>query len=197
MGRLKAFVPFVLAVVVAFSAALLIYNWIKQKENVPVISNIIPADKAHIVLASSDLAWGTRISQDMVKTAPVGKDYSPEGAFSSPSALEGRILITPVKLNEAIIESKLAPKEVTTGGVSAVVTQGKRAVAVAGDKVIGLAGFIQPGNYVDILATVQDPQNEKFHFTTTVLENVRVLATGTLWTARRTARSRGLWMCSR
>jgi len=76
------------------------------------------------------------------------------------------------------MESKLAPRDVTTGGVSAVVTQGMRAIAVAGDKVIGLGGFIQPGNYVDILVTVQDPQNDKLHYTKTVLENIRVLATG-------------------
>lgn len=78
------------------------------------------------------------------------------------------------------MESKLAPRDVTTGGVSAVVHEGMRAIAVAGDKVIGLAGFIQPGNYVDILVTVQDPQNDKLHYTKTVLENIRVLATGTL-----------------
>jgi pilus assembly protein CpaB len=49
---------------------------------------------------------------------------------------------------------------VTTGGISAVVAPGKRAIAVAGDKVIGLAGFIQPGNHVDILVTLKSPFSE-------------------------------------
>jgi pilus assembly protein CpaB len=178
MGKLKAVVPFVLAVIVALTATALIYNWIKQKGSVAVTQHIVPEDKARIILAGTDLAWGTKIVPDMLKSAPIGRDFTPAGAFSNPADLEGRVLVTPVKQNEPILEAKLAPRDVTTGGVSAVVTEGKRAIAVAGDKVIGLAGFIQPGNYVDILVTVNDPQNDKLHFTKTVLENIRVLATG-------------------
>jgi pilus assembly protein CpaB len=180
MGKLKALIPFVLALVVALTVTGLIYNWLKQKSNVPLVSRVIPEDRAQIVLAHDDLSWGTKISAEMVKTAPIAKDYAPAGSFSNPAELEGRVLVTPVKQNEPIMESKLAPRDVTTGGISAVVHEGMRAIAVAGDKVIGLAGFIQPGNYVDILVTVQDPQNDKLHYTKTVLENIRVLATGTL-----------------
>jgi len=180
MGKLKALIPFVLALVVALTVTGLIYNWMKQKSNVPMVSRVIPEDRVQIVLAHDDLSWGTKISAEMVKTAPIAKDYAPAGSFSNPAELEGRILVSPVKQNEPIMESKLAPRDVTTGGVSAVVHEGMRAIAVAGDKVIGLAGFIQPGNYVDILVTVQDPQNDKLHYTKTVLENIRVLATGTL-----------------
>jgi len=178
MGKLKALIPFVLALVVALTVTGLIYNWMKQKSNVPMVSRVIPEDRVQIVLAHDDLSWGTKISAEMVKTAPIAKDYAPAGSFSNPAELEGRILVSPVKQNEPIMESKLAPRDVTTGGVSAVVHEGMRAIAVAGDKVIGLAGFIQPGNYVDILVTVQDPQNDKLHYTKTVLENIRVLATG-------------------
>ena len=180
MGKLKALIPFVLALVIALTVTVLIYNWIKQKSNVPVVSRVIPEELAQIVLARADLAWGVKIAPEMVKTAPIAKDDTPAGSFSNPAEPVGRVLVAPVKQNETIMESKLAPRDVTTGGVSAVVTQGMRAIAVAGDKVIGLAGFIQPGNYVDILVTVQDPQNDKLHYTKTVLENIRVLATGTL-----------------
>ena len=66
------------------------------------------------------------------------------------------------------------------GNQKAVEQLAFRALAVAGDKVIGLAGLIQPGNFVDILVTVQDPLNDKLHLTKIVLENIRVLATGTM-----------------
>jgi pilus assembly protein CpaB len=182
MGKLKAFIPFVLAVVVALTATVLIYNWVKHKSNEPaVVSKVIPEDRGHIVLAGADLSWGTKISADMVKTVPITKDNAPAGSFVNPAELVGRVLVVPVKQNEPIMESKLAPRDVTTGGVSAVVHEGMRAIAVAGDKVMGLAGFIQPGNYVDILATVQDPHNDKLHYSKTVLENIRVLATGTMF----------------
>jgi pilus assembly protein CpaB len=178
MGKLKALIPFVLALIVALTATGMIYNWMKQKTNVPIVSKVVPEDRAQCVLADADIAWGTKISQEMVKTAPIAKEYAPAGGFSNSAELVGRVLVAPVKQNEPILESKLAPKDVTTGGVSAVVSSGKRAIAVAGDKVIGLAGFIQPGNFVDILVTVQDPQNDKLHYTKTVLENIQVLATG-------------------
>jgi pilus assembly protein CpaB len=67
---------------------------------------------------------------------------------------------------------------IKTGGVSAVLEKGKRAIAVKGDKVIGIAGFINPGNRVDVLVTIEDPQ-KKEEKTKTILENLMVLATGT------------------
>ncbi len=179
MGKLKALIPFVLALVIALTVTVMIYNWIKHKSNVPaVVSKVVPEDRGRIVLAAADLSWGTVITADMVKTAAVAKEYMPAGSFSNPAELVGRVLVTPINLNEPIVESRLAPKDVTTGGISAVVHPGMRAIAVPGDKVMGLAGLIQPGNHVDILVTIQDPQNDRLHITKTVLENIRVLATG-------------------
>ena len=66
----------------------------------------------------------------------------------------------------------------TVGGVSAVIKPGMRAIAVKGDKVIGISGFIQPGNRVDVLVTLKDPKT-KNETTKMVLSNVLVLATGT------------------
>jgi pilus assembly protein CpaB len=90
--------------------------------------------------------------------------------------MEGRILVVSLKQNEPILESKLAPTSVSTGGVSAVVTPGKRAVSVKGDKVLGISGFIKPGNRVDVLVTLSRGKNRDI--TKIVLENVLVLATG-------------------
>jgi pilus assembly protein CpaB len=73
----------------------------------------------------------------------------------------------------------LAPASIDTGGVSAIVTPGKRALAVKGDKVIGISGFINPGNRVDVLVTMTEKKRE---VTKIVLENVPVLATGTQMT---------------
>ena len=90
--------------------------------------------------------------------------------------MEGRVLIVSLKQNEPILETKLAPTSVSTGGVSAVVTPGKRAISVKGDKVLGISGFIKPGNRVDVLVTLK--HGKKKETTKIVLENVLVLATG-------------------
>ena len=77
-----------------------------------------------------------------------------------------------------MVEHRLAPNSIKTGGVSAVLESGKRAVAVKGDKIIGISGFINPGNRVDVLVTLEDPKT-KLDKTKVVLENIPVLATGT------------------
>ena len=58
-----------------------------------------------------------------------------------------------------------------------MVKTGKRAIAVKGDKVIGLAGLIRPGNIVDVLVSIEDPR-DKEQVTKVILENIMVLATG-------------------
>jgi pilus assembly protein CpaB len=69
----------------------------------------------------------------------------------------------------------LAPLDVTQGGVAAVTQPEKRAMAVRVDDVVGVAGFINPGNRVDVLVTLREASSQ----TKTVLQNVLVLATGT------------------
>jgi pilus assembly protein CpaB len=62
--------------------------------------------------------------------------------------------------------------------VAAIIAPGKRAIAVKGDKVIGISGFIRPGDHVDVLVTLRDPRT-KSEVTKVVLQNIVVLATGT------------------
>jgi pilus assembly protein CpaB len=86
-------------------------------------------------------------------------------------------LTSPVKANEPIFETKLAPTSVKTGGVAAVITPKKRAVAIRVDKTIGVSGFIHPGNRVDVLVTIRR-EGAQTAMTKTVLENILVLAVG-------------------
>jgi pilus assembly protein CpaB len=86
-------------------------------------------------------------------------------------------LTSPVKANEPIFETKLAPTSVKTGGVAAVITPKKRAVAIRVDKTIGVSGFIHPGNRVDILVTLSTGKTP-VPLTKTILENILVLAAG-------------------
>ena len=69
--------------------------------------------------------------------------------------------MSPVRANEPITMHKLAPNSIETGGVAAVLKPGKRAIAVKGDKVIGISGFINPGNRVDVLVTIEDPKKKE------------------------------------
>lgn len=177
MGKWKSVIPIVLALVIALAGTVFLYKWLKMqsgpKEVVQVESEAVP-----VAVTTVDLPWGTKLKKEMVKTVPFLKESLPTGYCSDPGSLEGRVLIAPLKQNEPIIEARLAPTSVTVGGVSAIVTVGKRAIAVKGDKVIGLSGFILPGNRVDVLVTMTNPANKR-EITKIVLDNILVLATGT------------------
>jgi len=178
MGKWKAIVPFVLALAIAVLASVYIYKWVREQKTPQKTAKVEKSEAIPVVVAVSDLPWGTKLKPEMLKTLLFLKGSLSLGYFSDPQKIQGRVTITPLKQNDAITEFRLAPVEVATGGVSAVVKPGKRAVAAKGDKVIGISGFINPGNRVDVLATMTDPRT-KSEMTKIVLENILVLATGT------------------
>jgi len=177
MGKWKAFGPIALALIIAVSGSSFLYKWLRSqttsKQIVKVESEAIP-----VAVSRVELPWGTKLESEMVKTTRFLKESLPEGYISDINMLKNRVLIAPVKPNEPITEHKLAPKDVTTGGVAAVIQQGKRAIAVKGDKVIGISGFINPRDRVDVLVTLTHPKTKE-EVTKLVVENIPVLATGT------------------
>ena len=177
MGKWKTIAPIVISIIIAVVGSVFIYKWINlktaPKEVVKVESEAVP-----IAVAAVDLKWGTLVKPEMIKTAPFLKESLPEGYFTRTADLNNRVVIASIKKGEPLVEHRLAPISIKTGGVSAVLESGKRAVAVKGDKVIGISGFVNPGNRIDVLVTLRDPKT-KLDKTKTVLENIPVLATGT------------------
>ena len=178
MGNLKAVVPIAVSLVIAFVGSYFIYMWI-QKQQAPQQVVQVQAEAVPVVVAVSDLPWGTQLKPEMLTTKPFLKQSLPAGYFSGPNEINDRVVVAPLKANDPVTEHKLAPVSIKTGGVSAVLEKGKRAIAVKGDKVIGIAGFINPGNRVDVLVTIEDPQKKEEWRTKTILENIMVMATGT------------------
>jgi len=178
MGKLKALVPIAISLIIAIVGTVFLYKWIERQRGPKEIVQVEKMDAAPIVVSAGNLPWGTKLKPEMIKMAPYLEESLPVGYFSSSIDLKDRVIIAPLKLNEPITESKLAPTSVKTGGVSAVLKPGMRAIAVKGDKVIGISGFINPGNRVDVIVTVEEPKTKKIK-SKIFLENTAVLATGT------------------
>ena len=176
-NKMKVIMPIVLALGIAIAGSVFLMKWLEAM-TVPEESVKVESEAFPVVVALYDLVWGTKLDKEMMKTVPFIKESLPTGYFTDPGALEGRVIIAPLSQNDPVTESKLAPTSVTVGGVAAIIKPGKRAIAVKGDKVIGLSGFIRPGNRVDVLVTLRDPVAKK-EVTKVVLENILVLATGT------------------
>ncbi len=174
MGRMKPLLFLVIAVVVALLATFLILTQVKEKARA---KEVALGEKVPVAVAVGDLRPGTLLTREMIKEAQFLKETLPGGSFSGANSPVGRVLLFPVKANEPIFEFRLAPTSVKAGGIAAVITPKKRAVAVKVDKVIGVSGFIHPGNHVDILVTIPTGKGSE-PVTKTVLENILVLAAG-------------------
>lgn len=179
MGRWKAFIPIFLALVIAAGGSYFLYNWLQQRTAAPDTARKVEAETFPVVVAAVDLPWGTKLDNpEQLLSVPYLKQSIPNGSFSDPAKLMGRVVVSPIKASEPILEYRLASEDIKTGGIAAVVKKGMRAVSVAGNKVAGIAGFINPGNRVDVMVTTNDPKTKK-ETTKLVLDNVLVLAAGT------------------
>lgn len=163
MRSTRALVMIGLSVLAGFAAVFLAMNTISTKggQTVPVI------------VASRDLDLGSALKANMVESVGWPRGAEPKGAISEASAVEGRVLKISVVRGEPIIENKLAPIG-ATGGLSAIIKEGKRAVTVKVNEVVGVAGFALPGNFVDVMVNAPDEKNRPM--SKILLEHILVLA---------------------
>ena len=178
MARSKVFLPLLVALVFAFFGGFIAYKWALAQKAVPSAPQAaLTTDVVNVAVAAADIPWGTKLCSENIQMNSFLKKSLPAGYFTDASALAGRVLSTPVKQWDIILEARLAPTSITTGGVTAIITPGKRAIAVRGDKIVGLAGLIKPNDRVDVLVTLEN-REDKQQTTKVVLENIPVLAAG-------------------
>lgn len=133
-----------------------------------------------VAVAAVSLSPGMEITKELVSIKNFLSTSLPaESVFTNPTDLVKRVVLSPVQAGEPIFRSRVTGTDASGAGVSALVSFGKRAMAVRVDKVIGVSGFIRPQNRVDVLVTLGDPGAKGETITKTVLENMLVLAAGT------------------
>ena len=177
MGKHRSLLVLGIAVVIALVSSLMAYRWLQTKGKA---REKVVVETQPIVVTVVDLTWGTVLAREMLNSTTVLKTSFPGGGFSDPSTLVGRVLISNLKAGEPIFESKLAPTTIKAGGVAAIITPTKRAIAVKVDKTIGVAGFIHPGNRVDVLVSLPASAGKGLSepVTKIILENMLVLTVG-------------------
>jgi pilus assembly protein CpaB len=157
----------VVAVAIGLLAVFLAAMWMKQQPS-------LAATK--VVVAARDLEVGTRLRADLLQVVDWPAASPVKGAISDPKKLvepEERVINTQIQKGEPVTEAKLAPPG-SKGGLSAVLSEGRRAITVKVNEIVGVAGFALPGNHVDVLVNTQDEQNKPV--SKIVLERILVLA---------------------
>jgi pilus assembly protein CpaB len=128
-----------------------------------------------VLAAQRDLPVGTLLKRtDLKKVRILEKDLTKGALLADKDAL-GRVLLYPVSANETLTFAKVSGLS-TVEGVSATIDRGYRAVSVQISDVSGVSGLIQPSSRVDVLFT--RPGNMAEAITSTILQNVKVLAIG-------------------
>ncbi|VXC18910.1 Flp pilus assembly protein CpaB [Massilia sp. 9I] len=172
MKNKRAVIVMTLAILFGLAAVVLASHWLLKQP---------AANGNRIVVAGADISIGQRLTPDMLKLVEWPAHSVPKGAFDDPQKLNGRVLKSSIMLGDPLSEAKLAPAG-TVGGLSALITEGKRAITVRVNDVIGVAGFALPGNYVDIIVSTEtDPQPQadqrrERSISKIVLERILVLA---------------------
>jgi pilus assembly protein CpaB len=167
MKHRRALLMMALAVVLGLGAVLLASRWLLRQT---------PSVASRIVVAATDVSLGQRLAPEMLKLIDWPADNLPPGAQQDPLKLSGRVLKSSILRGEPLTEAKLAPAG-TLGGLSALISEGKRAITVRVNDVVGVAGFTLPGNYVDIIVNTQKENGaNELAISKIVLERILVLA---------------------
>ncbi len=166
------------ALVLSLVAGVLTLRWVNGATHTQTVQQVQRQGIA-VVVAARDMRRGETLLPEMLKTVSYLPESLPKQYFGTTETVHGRILSATVAQNEIISEIRLIPKGAKSG-ISATIALGKRALGVKGNKVLGLSGFVQPGNRVDVVVTLEDPKTPNKFQTKTVLENIPVLATGTV-----------------
>jgi pilus assembly protein CpaB len=128
-----------------------------------------------IVVASKPLRFGDELTSAALHEMPWPDNALPAGAFGKIAdlTLSKRVVLMPIDTNEAVLASKITgPGQ--RASLSAMLSDGMKAVTIRVNDVEGVAGFVLPGDRVDILLTRTGEKNNAVN--DVVLQDVRVLA---------------------
>ena len=161
------------AVVAGLVATFAIHRYISIK------TRVVEAPTHQVVIAAGDISPGTALSSQAVKAVTWPQAVIPPNCASAMREIEGRVVKVPIPQGNPILFSMLAP-EGTSAGLSGILDDGKRALTVKVDEVAGVAGFIHPGDHVDVLVDLPLKESSE-HFSKTILHDIAVLTTGQIW----------------
>ncbi len=164
MRKLRPFVMILMSLGIGLAAMTVAAQWLRDRS----LQQTRP-----VLVAAHDVAAGIRLDRSMLEVVHWPSDAVLAPAMVSLEEAQGRVTNSALLRGEPLLQSKLAAKG-ETGGLSAMLTEGRRAVTVKVNEIVGVAGFALPGNYVDVMVHTTDPQNQPV--SRIVLERIRVMA---------------------
>ncbi|MCG9545044.1 Flp pilus assembly protein CpaB [Vibrio sp. Isolate33] len=171
MNKSQVFLLFLLSVVFGLAAVFFAKQWMDDQVQPTV--EVEEVERHPVVVASQEIEAGTIIEKQFLTTKLMEVDWINDNNYSDESELVGKVVANTIYAGEVLHKLRFTvPGEGST--LAALIPENKRAVTIRVDDVIGVAGFLLPGNKVDILNTVSYGKNSAS--TQTVLKDIKVLA---------------------
>ena len=170
MNRSRLLLIGVLALAFGLLTSVYVYRTLQARSGV----NKDPG--VDVMVAANDLQVGARVEERDIKIIRIPGADLPPGAPRKRSDVIGHGVIIPISKGEFILPNRLAAENAGSG-LPSLIPPGMRAVSVRVNEVVSVAGFVTPGTRVDVLLTGA-PSGAGEQQTTTVLQNVAVLASG-------------------
>ena len=167
--KIKTWLPIGLALVLGIVAAKLAKDAISSRNAATVAA-------VKVVVAKRAIAPGEALAAGDLEVRPIASETAPEGAHLTAAEVVGRTVEAQLVKGQPVLESALAAQG-TASGLSALVPRGMRAMTIEVNEYSSVGGMITPGARVDVLSTMQDPQQNEA-MSRTIAQNVPVKAVG-------------------
>ncbi|MCO6059614.1 Flp pilus assembly protein CpaB [Pseudomonas sp. MOB-449] len=159
-----------LSLVLGLGAAWMANNWLSAKLDARPDDNL-----QAVVVATVEIPFGQMVEAQQVTVVQMPKDTVPDDSFDSPDKVVGKIATFSILRGDIVRGARLA-EHLGGSTLASLIESDKRAVSVRVDDVVGVGGFLLPGNRVDVLATRKLSGNGAGAESKTILEDLRVLA---------------------
>ena len=172
--QLKTIASFVVAIVLGLIAVILVRNWLVSAQSSVAAANTVP-----VVVVAETVKKETLLAPSMFKIVNYPQDAVPSGSFHSvdqflASGGGHRTADRDLRVNEIVLAQNATGAN-ENSVLSSTLTAGMRAVSVRSNEIAGVAGFIVPGDRVDILSTHPSASNSNGTVTEVLAQNIRVL----------------------
>ena len=170
MLKKSKFTYLLLSLVMGIGAAVLADNWIQQRISPDPSTEL---EYEPVIVADMDIPFGHKVQLNQLKVIEWPKTTPlPGGVIQKMDEVEGRIANQTILKGEMILSSRIV-EQGSGSTLAAVISPNKRAITLRVNDVVGVAGFLLPGNRVDVLAS---RKINKRVSTKTLLEDLKVLA---------------------
>lgn len=178
--RSSTIIMVAVAAVFGLLAVFVAQSWINRQADARLKSieaqKTAPVATHALVVAARPLRFGNELTAATLREVPWASDVMPAGAFTSIQQLlsSGKhIVLTAIEANEPILATKITGSG-QRATLSALIADGRKASTIRVNDVDGVAGFVLPGDRVDVILSRQLDKGTAVN--DVILKNAKVLA---------------------